>query len=266
MWNGCSSPWIPPPSQASVARIRCRRFWARDHSSGTCASTSSGGVASSVACQASCTAAQPSRSPSGVRERDRSRPGNSRSSSASTKGTTSTPLTSSVPKARSWLSRSSPFSSLPRTVISLMSHWRSVAPRKLVRRNRAPANSRLFSMVLMGPPRVVPLRILRGRAQPRHVPRDGQGTEHDLSSCHRPSDEGSPPFPQLYITYIIGVVYGGKGRGERAATARGSPRLLTPDPAEPAVPSSHVGHDRCTPRSPRFATVVGFAVPTRRNP
>ena len=36
--HGCSIRWIPRPSQASVARTRCRRVWASDHSSSTWAS------------------------------------------------------------------------------------------------------------------------------------------------------------------------------------------------------------------------------------
>ena len=52
---------IPPRSQASVARMRCRRVSAKDHSSSTWASTRSGGVPATVVCPADCTATHPSR-------------------------------------------------------------------------------------------------------------------------------------------------------------------------------------------------------------
>ncbi|MEQ6903727.1 response regulator, partial [Nocardioides sp. YIM 152588] len=38
-FHGWGTRWIAPRSQASVARTRCRRVWARDHSSSTWAST-----------------------------------------------------------------------------------------------------------------------------------------------------------------------------------------------------------------------------------
>lgn len=68
-----------------------------------------------------------------------SRPGNCRLSSASTNGTTSTPLTNRKPKARSWLSMSSPPTSTLRIVIPLTSEKRMVAPLKFARSKVAPS-------------------------------------------------------------------------------------------------------------------------------
>ena len=140
-WNGCSIRMTVPRSQVSVAMIRCRRVWASDHSSSTRPSTSSGGVLSTVSRHEACTATHPSRSPSGVVAFCSSRPGNCRLSSASTSGTTSTPLTNSLPKKRSWLSMSRPSQSTLRIFRPLTSENRTVAPLKLAWMNVAPSNS-----------------------------------------------------------------------------------------------------------------------------
>src|SRR3954453_7707384 len=50
-WKGCCVRRTAPPSQASLARMRCRRVWARDHSSSTWASTRSSGVPATVVCR-----------------------------------------------------------------------------------------------------------------------------------------------------------------------------------------------------------------------
>ena len=103
---------------------------------------SSGGVSATVSCHADRTATQPSRRPSGVCAFCRSRPGNCRLSSASTSGTTSTPLTKRVPKDRSWLSMSSPPTSTLRIVTPLTSENRTVAPLKSFALTKvAPSNS-----------------------------------------------------------------------------------------------------------------------------
>ena len=98
-------------------------------------------MAATVVCQAACTATHPSRRPSGVCAFCSSRPGNCRFSSASTSGTTSTPLTMRLPKNRSWLSMSRPSSSTPRIVTPLTSENRRVAPLKLALTKVAPSNS-----------------------------------------------------------------------------------------------------------------------------
>ena len=138
-WKGAGTWRIALRSQASVARTRWRSVWARDHSSGTRASTRGAGVSSTVCCQAAWTATQPSRRPCGVVAFWSSRPGNCRLSSASTSGTTSTPLTKREPKARSWLSMSSPPTSTLRIVIPLTSEKRMVAPLKFARSKVAPS-------------------------------------------------------------------------------------------------------------------------------
>ncbi|MNW60533.1 hypothetical protein D3C74_385260 [compost metagenome] len=96
---------------------------------------------STVSCHADCTATHPSRSPSTVCDFCSSRPGNCRLSSASTYGTTSTPLTIRLPKNRSWLSTSSPSRSTPRILTPLTSENRRVAPLKLALTKVAPSNS-----------------------------------------------------------------------------------------------------------------------------
>ncbi len=183
-WNGWSTRRIAPRSQVSVARTRWRRVWASDHSSSTWASTSPGAVSATVVAHAAWTATHPSRRPSGVLACWSSRPGNRRLSSASTSGTTSTPLTSRVPMNRSWLSMSSPSTSTLRIVTPLRSEPRKVAPLRLARTKRPPSSSSP-EKVVMSPSWGRPPTGDRSRAQSSMTARPSSRSRARPSSIAR---------------------------------------------------------------------------------
>jgi len=145
-WNGCSISRIARPSHTSVAMTRCRNVCANDHSPPTDTSTVPAGIAatrSSVAAHVRSSVAQAARRPSGSPARLSARPGKRRLSSASTSGTTSTPLTRKKlsPSKSHGPSMSAPATSTPRITTPDRSALTNRAPRKSASTNPAPCSS-----------------------------------------------------------------------------------------------------------------------------